>query len=264
MRRAVLAAVVSLGLTWSVVPSRAAGQAFQGTIRFTVHDEAGRTTEITQLSKPGKTAFMAAESGKPGGGMIVDSTAGTMTILNAEEKTYTVINLAMMRQMMQGLAGMAKGMPGMTHRGADSAGHPEGPKGTITPTGRSEVVAGVTCQVYAYQGTNDGKHQTGEVCLARGVGMMLNGGIGDMAGMMGMQQQRQTMQQRIQGWGPLATMLAQGYGLLKATNFENGQPKGSMVVTALQRGPPADAAFQPPAGYTEKAMGDMLGGGRRH
>lgn len=262
MRRAVLAGAVSLGLAWSGLQTGvAAAQAFQGMIRFTVHDEGGRTTEITQYSRPGKTAFMAAETGKTGGGMIVDSTAGTMTIVDGEHKTYTVINLAAMQQMMQGMAGMARGMQGMTHRGTDSAAG-TGPKGTITPTGRSEVVAGVTCQVYAYDGTNEGKHETGEVCLAKGAGMMVGGNImGQMPGMGGMAgMQRQSMQQRLQAWGPLGTMLTQGYGILKATNYENGKPKGSMEVTAFQRGAPPDAAFQPPAGYTEKSMGGMMGG----
>jgi uncharacterized protein DUF4412 len=258
MRRAVLAGAVTLGLAWSGLrPSAAAAQVFQGMIRFTVHDENGRTTEITQLSKTGKTSFMAAESGKPGGGLIMDSTAGTMTMVDGEHKTYTVVNLVAMQQMMKGMAGMAKGM----QRGSesDAAG---GPKGTITATGRSEVVAGVTCQVYAYEGTNNGTHDTGEVCLAKGAGLMVGGDVmGQMPGMMGMQ--RQTMQQRLQEWGPLGTMLTQGYGVLKATNYEDGKLKGSLEVTAFQRGAPPDAAFHPPAGFTQKSMGDMMGGGRR-
>ena len=260
MRRAVLAGAVSLGLAWSgLQPRMATAQATQGMIRFIVHEEDGHTTEVTQLSRPGKTSFMAAQSGKPGGGMIVDSTAGTMTVINGEEKAYTVINMAMMQQMMQGMAGMARGM---AHRGGDSTAQAEARKGTITPTGRSEVVAGVTCQVFAYEGTNEGKRQTGEVCLARGAGLMVAGSM-NLPGMFGMQQ-RQSMQQRLQEWGPLGTMLAQGYGLLKATNYEDGKLKGTLEVTALQRGPAPESAFQPPAGFTEKSMGDMMGGGRRH
>lgn len=263
MRRVVLAGAVSLGLAWSgLQPGVAAAQAFQGMIRFTVHDENGRTTDITQLSRPGKTSFIAAETGKPGGGMIVDSTAGTMTVIDNEQKTYMVINLAAMQQMMQGMAGMARGMQGNTQRGSDDVAPP--PKGTVKATGRSEVVAGVTCEVYAYDGTSSsGKHETGEVCLAKGVGLMANGTLtGQLPGMMGMRQ-RESIQQRLQAWGPLGTMLTQGYGILKATNVENGKPNGSLVVTALQRGAPPDAAFQPPAGYKEKSMGDMMSGGRR-
>jgi uncharacterized protein DUF4412 len=258
MRRAVLAGAVTLGLAWSGLrPSAAAAQAFQGMIRFTVQEENGRTMEITQFSRPGKSSFTAVESGKPGGGMIIDSSAGTMTIIDGQEKTYTVINLAMMQQMMQGMAGMARGM----QRG-NSADEPA-PKGTITPTGRSEVVAGVTCQVYSYDGTSsNGKHETGEVCLAKGAGVMVGGQIpGQMPGMMGMQQ-RQSMQERLKAWGPLGTLLSQGYGVLRATNNEDGKPNGSLVVTAFQRGAPPEASFQPPAGYKEKSMGDMMGGRR--
>jgi hypothetical protein len=185
-----------------------------------------------------------------------------MTVIDNDKKTYTVINLAAMQQMVQGMAGMAKGMQGMLHHGADSSAD-HTPKGTVTPTGRSEVVAGITCQVFAYDGTNDGKHQTGEVCLAKGVGLMAGGGMGAFPGMMG-QQARQSMQQRLTAWGPMGAMLSQGYGILKATSNEDGKPKGSMEVTALQRGAPPDAAFAPPAGYTEKKMDGMMGGPRNH
>lgn len=259
MRRAVLAGAITLGLAGAGLRP-AAAQAFQGTIRFTVKDEAGRPTEITELVRPGKTSFMTTESGRPGGGMIVDSTAGTMTIIDAGEKSYTVINLAFMQQMMKGMAGMARGMQGA---GSDPDARANSPKGTITPTGRSEVVAGVTCQVYAYDATDNGRHETGDVCLAKGAGVMVGGEIaGQMPGMMGMRQ-RQSMQQRLVSWGPLGTMLSQGYGILKATNYENGKLNGSLEVTAFQRGAPPDAAFQPPAGYSEKSMADMMGGARR-
>lgn len=260
MRRAVFAGAITLGLAWSGLgPSTAAAQRFQGVIRFTVHDENGRTTEITQYARPGKSSFIAAESGKPGGGLIVDSTAGTLTMIDGEHKTYTVVNLVAMQQMMKMMPGMARGMQGTQRGTADADG---GPKGTITATGRSEVVAGVTCQVYAYDGTNNGKHDTGEVCLAKGAGLMAGGdALGQMPGLMGMQ--RESMQQRLQAWGPLGTMLAQGYGILKGTNYEDGKLKGRLEVTAFQRGAPPDAAFHAPAGYTEKTMGDMMGGGRR-
>lgn len=257
MRRAVLAGAISLGLAGSALrPETAAAQRFQGMMRFTVHDENGRTTEITELAKAGKTSFMAAESGKPTGGMIVDSTAGTMMYVDGENKTYTVINLA----MLQGMASMMKGMPRAGGMNADSSSDI---KGTITPTGRSEVVAGVKCQVYTYDATNNGRHGTGEVCLAKGVGLMAGGDpLSALPGVMGMQQ-RQMFQQRLRQWGPFGTLLAQGYGILKATNYENGKLQGSMEVTAFQPGAPPDAAFQPPAGYAEKSAGDMMGG-RRH
>ena len=260
MRRHVLVGAVALGLAGSgFLPRAAAAQRFQGMIRFTIHDEDGKTTEVTQFAAPGRSSFMAMEQGKAGGGMIVDSSAGTMTFVNGEDKSYTVLNLAMMQGMMQGMAGMMKNMP---HDQNDAAGEGArgGPKGTLTATGRSEVVAGIRCQVYAYDGTDEGKHETGEVCLAKGAGMMVGGETPQvMPGLMG-QRMRETMQQRLAEWGPLGGMLAQGYGILKGTNYENGKLKGSMEVTAFQPGAPPASAFQPPAGYKAKSMSQMMGG----
>jgi uncharacterized protein DUF4412 len=254
MRRAMLACTVTLGLAWSARTAQA--QAFQGMLSFTVHDADGKTTEVTEYTKPGKSSLLAHETGKAAGGLIVDSAAGTMTVVDGEKKTYTVINMAAMQQMMQGFAGMAKGLANMAHRGAaDSAEH-HGPKGTITPTGRTEVVAGVTCQVYSYEGDNNGHHETGEACLAKGVGLMAGGSFPGMGAMgpMGMQQRQMFQQRMTEQYGSMGELLAQGYGILKGTSFEDGKPKGSMEVTAIQRGAPPDAMFAPPAGYTEKQM----------
>lgn len=254
MRRAVLACTMALGLAASARIAQA--QAFQGMMSFTVHDDNGKTTEITQYTKPGRSAFIAHETGKSGGGFIVDSAAGTMTMLDGDKKTYTVINLAMMQQMMSGFMGMAKGMAGQHH---DANSDHEKPNGTVTPTGRTEVVAGVTCAVYAYEGTNNGHHQTGEACLAKGVGLMAGGSIPGM-NMMGpmAQMQRQSMQSRLMEWGPVGTLIAQGYGILKASSQEDGKQKTTIEVTQIQRGAPPDAMFAPPAGYTEKQM-PMMG-----
>jgi Domain of unknown function (DUF4412) len=259
MRRGVLVGAVSLGLVVSgFLPRTVAAQRFQGLIRFTAHDENGKTTEITQLAAPGKSSFMVVEQGKAPGGMIVDSSAGTVTFVNGEDKSYSVLNLAMMQGMMQGMAGMMKNMP---HNQNDASGdaHQDKPTGTLSATGRSETVAGVRCQVYAYDGTDEGKHETGEVCLAKGAGMMVGGETPQLfPGMMG-QRMHASMQQRLAAWGPLGAMLAQGYGIMKGTNYENGKLKGSMEVTAFQPGVPSAAAFQPPAGYKAKSMSDMMG-----
>lgn len=251
MRRAMLACTVALGLAWSARTTQA--QVFQGMLSFTVHDDNGKTTEVTQYTKAGKSAFLAHETGKSGGGFIVDSVAGTMTMVDGDKKTYTVINMAAMQQMMQGMAGMMKGMQNMRH-GADTSEH-HGPKGTVTPTGRTEVVAGVTCAVYTYEGNENGHHQTGEACLAKGVGLMAGGSFPGM-GLLGPMatQQRQSMQERLTEWGPVGTLIAQGYGILKASSQEDGKPKTTLLVTAIQRGAPPDAMFAPPAGYTEKQM----------
>ena len=263
MRRAVLAGAVSLGLAWSGLQTGvAAAQAFQGMIRFTVHDEGGHTTEITQLLQAREDrASWPRRRARPGGGMIVDSTAGTMTIVNAEEKTYTVINLAMMQQMMQGMAGMARGI-GMTHRGSDSTAETEaqgddhshrthrGRRGRDLPglclrrdgPGQARDGRGLSRQGRGA----DGRREHHGRCPA-------SGGCGSNASRCSNGCRRGDRS---------GTMIAQGYGLLKATNYEDGKLKGTLEVTALQRGAAPESAFQPPAGFTEKSMGDMMGGRR--
>lgn len=261
MRRTVIAGVLTTGMVLGAV-RQAPAQAFAGTAHYTIHDENGKTNMITIATKPGHYAVQfTGEDGKAGQ-LIVDSAAGTTTFVSSEDKSYYVIT----KEMMQGMASMMSGMAGMMRRhGADSSkGDSDEPKPTITPGGTS-VVAGISCQVFHYV-ANDDKHTTGDVCLAKGVGMGLfnMNPFGGMMGGMGMrQQERRGIQDRLGRMGQVGQMLQQGYGILKATSFEDGKPKGSIEVTSVDRGMPPAAAFAPPPGYTEKNMGDMMRGGRR-
>jgi len=238
-------------------------QGFTGTAHYTIQNENGQTNNMTVATKPGHYAVQfTGEDGKAGE-LIVDSAVGTTTFVSSEDKSYIVIT----KEMMQGMAGMMSGMASMMRRhGADSSkSDSDAPKATVTRTG-SSVVAGIPCEVYHYDAMNDNKHVTGDVCLAKGVGMGLMNlnPFGGMMGGMGMQQrqERRGLQDRLRQMGQVGVLLQQGYGILRATNNEDGKPKGSIEVTAIDRGAPPDAAFQPPPGYKEKSMGDM-GGGRR-
>lgn len=248
MRRTVQAVAVSLGLAASgLLPGRASAQGFVGTIHYTIRDDEGKTTTIVQMTKPGKVSTQFTEAGKTFA-IIVDSTTGNMTMVNGNERSYVVFSRAMMQQMQGMMQGMMRG------RGAPDASR--APQGTVTRTGRTQVVAGVSCEVYVYEGVEDGKRQTGEVCLAKGFSnTIFTGDMGIMGG-----RRDPGLQDRLRAWGPLGSLLAQGYGFLKITNNEDGKPKGSVEVTAIERGAPPDAMFQPPAGYTEKSMGDMMSG----
>ena len=259
MRRAVLAGVLATGMVLGA-GQVAVAQAFTGTMHFTIHDENGKATNLTQATKPGHSAILYTDAGKTAE-FILDSAAGTTTIVSSEDSSYFVIT----KEMAQMAGGMMSGMAGMMrHRGMDSSAADDEPKATITPAGTS-VVAGISCQLFHYVG-NDDKHSTGDVCLAKGVGLGL-AGTNPMAGVMGgmgmQQRERRGLQDRLKRMGQVGVMLQQGYGILKATNFENGSPKGSIEVTSVERGAPPAAAFAPPPGYKEKSMGDMMGGGRR-
>jgi hypothetical protein len=158
-----------------------------------------------------------------------------------------------MQKMMSGMAESMKDMP------ESSAAEEKGPKGTLKATGRSETVAGVKCQDYTFDGTQEGKHMTGEACLAKGAGLMVGGDVGGMLpGPMGVRQ-RAAMHKRLIEMGPIGELLAQGYGIMKATTNEDGKFAGSMEVTAYQPGVAPESAFEPPAGFTKKEMPGMMG-----
>lgn len=252
MRHTIQTLTVTVGLAASGLLPRSASAQFSGSITYTMRDDHGKTSTVVQLTRPGKVSTQFTGEGHTFT-LIVDSAAGTTTMVNGEDKTYIVIDRATMQQMMQGMQGM---MQGMSHR----RGNPEttpAQHGTVTRTGTA-VVAGVSCEVYAFDGTEDGKRQSGEVCLAKGIGS------GIFSGDMGFMGPRRSpgLEERLRAWGPLGNLLAQGYGFLKITSNEDGRPKGSVEVTAIERGAPPVALFQPPAGYTQKSMGDMMG--RRH
>lgn len=247
MQRSMLAGAVTIGFAMGgLVPAVGSAQAFEGVIHYTVRDDAGKTTEIVQASRHGMTRFGAIENGRESG-MIVDSIAGTVTFVDGKNKTYMVIP----RQMMDQMRGMTRGMMGNMRRQAQS--DDEHPSGKVTPTGRTEVVAGVRCEVWTYDGMEDGHHETGEACLAKGVGMLaMGGGMG--LGMLGGQEAQQALQQRYRNWGEVGNLLAQGYGILKAKSLRDGKPNGSIEVTSIERGAPGDDVFQPPAGYKRQSM----------
>jgi hypothetical protein len=253
MRRIVLAGAVSLAFVGGAMPpSQAPAQGFQGTMTMTMHDKNGSTAQITQVRRGSKSAMLMNDKGSAGG-VIVDTAAGTMTVLNASEKSYMVIPLGPMQKMMSGMAESMKDMP------ESSAAEEKGPKGTLKATGRSETVAGVKCQDYTFDGTQEGKHMTGEACLAKGAGLMVGGDVGGMLpGPMGVRQ-RAAMHKRLIEMGPIGELLAQGYGIMKATTNEDGKFAGSMEVTAYQPGVAPESAFEPPAGFTKKEMPGMMG-----
>jgi len=245
MRRGSRADGVTVGLALcGLVPGLASAQAFEGVVRYTVHSEAGKTVDIVQMSKHGKLRQQYTSDGKRFE-TITDSAAGTMTIVNSEERTYIVLRREMMEQAPQGL----RGTP------ADTTGKPEQPLGTVTRTNRTETVAGVTCDVYAYEGVENGKRETGELCVAKDVGALFTvGGLGSMS-----MARQPSMQERLRSWGPLGDLLARGHAILKITRNVNGAPVAAVLVTAIERRPLGDDQFRPPADYREVTVG----GGRR-
>ena len=84
------------------------------------------------------------------GEVVMDGDAHTEMMIMPQQKQYMLIPQSMMDAMKDR---------------ADS-----GVKFTFSKTGRTETVAGVSCQVVHVSGTKAGKPQEGDMCVAKGVG----------------------------------------------------------------------------------------------
>src|SRR5579863_8784364 len=178
-----------------------------------------------QLANPGES-----------GAMVMDGAAHTRMMVMDQQQKYIVVP--------ESMAGAMDGMG----KGADAA---NAPKFTFTKTGRTETVAGVSCQVIHGTGTSNGKAVEGDMCVAKGAG--INPATwAHLGGRMGAGNSP---------WGAVSDELGPGNGILKLTASSAGQPGFSFEATKIDRSPVSDDAFSPPAGYTQVQMPGGMGGG---
>ena len=242
---------VSITLVCAIVASagaavRPAGAQVNGTVTMRRYGENGTTSTFTETRKGHKIRFDAPEEkgergGFGGGAFIVDDDAHVTTILMPERKQYMQITAAD-AQRFGDMARMRAGEQG----GRSDASPPDF---KIEKTGRTEVVAGVKCDIYHASGTHDGKLEQGEVCIAEGAGFTpfdMGGGA-----MMGRMNRASRDVPQVQEFREL---LRGDRGIMKVWRIENGKPMVEMEVTKVDRSAPSDATFQPPPDYTKFEM----------
>jgi len=204
-----------------LLPARAAAQ-FEGVITIAVHDKQDGNMTLTQWTMGNKYRLDMDQGSQDGDGPGV----ATM-ILNHDAKTVTMVMYAQQMYMTSP----------MTAPKPQAAGKDEEDMGKLTSTGRTETVAGVSCEVYHGVTTEGGKQQEGDICFAKGVGFMpaLMSGAGAMGeGMRGLYAKI--------GVPP-------GSGIMKVTSYVQGKPYVDMEVTKVDRRALSASDFQPPVGY---------------
>lgn len=216
----------------------AAAQGFEGTVTWEMGPKA------RQMSQTYKGTKVRTEMGGPRGRqgvMIMDASTKTMTMLMPDEKMYMVMS-------MEDMAGQM-----------EDQGKPKTPK--LTDTGKSETIAGKTCQVYRYA-EDTGKPETLEMCVAKGMGFFMGGGEGGpMGGMRG------------RGEGPNLTAIAgnpewarrykDGFFPLRISKVAGDKVTPEMVATQVEAKSIDASAFAVPEGFTEMKMPGGMGMPRR-
>lgn len=199
----------------------AAAQGFQGVMQFVSyenHTDAPDT--LTQFTKGSKIRFEGM--GKGGGAMIMDG--NNRLILMPDQKKYMVMPM-----------------------NADKFDHKptEMKKGTAVRTGKTETVAGIPCEIWHYTGAKeDGTPETGDACLAKGAGLMINRLAGG-----------RMAQYFAQGGAAFGEALASGMGIMKATS----DGKVALVAIKAQATSVPDAMFVAPSDYTPVDLSKMGG-----
>lgn len=232
-----------------VGPSTVAAQgAFEGMVVGTMSLPDGKVAPFRYYQLGSRTRQEYSMEGHSVA-MILDGTTGDMTSIMPEQKKYMVINLRSasgpMRQMVEAMGG---------RRGNKAA---DFSKMKVTPTGRRETIAGIACEHYLFENTEDQDHTQLDICGATGLGFM--GMAGQTSSMM------PSTVALLRAQNPeLARLARQGFFPLKMIIPDRQHPDKALVwtVTQINRRRPDVALFQPPAGYTKIELPGM-GGGRQ-
>jgi hypothetical protein len=214
---------------------------FNGVITFKTMSSSGRADTVTQMTK-GRRVRLDGFGGRDGS-MIIDNEAKRIMIIQPERKQYMTMTEEDAKQMQAMMGPMMERMkhqrPGASER-----------KFNFTKTGKTETVAGVPCEVYHGEVVGaDKEKDEGEACVATGVGFALADLTFNNPMLMGRDSDRFEQYRQLVGANK---------GILKASRLENGKPQNDLEAIKIEKTTVPDSMFQPPAGYTEVRMADMM------
>jgi hypothetical protein len=217
------------------------GAAFEGTVTAKMFSEK-HPMEIRYAIKGSRTRFeaMLSEGSAQTGVMLMDMSSGTQTTLIPQSKTYMTVNWREMAEEMT----------------KDAGKNTSGDFPKVTSTGKTETIAGITCQHWLL-----GEKQDMDMCLAKGMGFFgfggQSGGILDKLKNLAL---REKFKAQLDANPEFAKFVESGAFPLKMDKIENGQSKTIMEVTSIERKSLDDSLFTVPADYKKMEIPGMMGG----
>jgi hypothetical protein len=165
---------------------------------------------------------------------LMDLSSGEVTTLFPKTKTYMAMSGGEKAQEMAKEAGNAP---------------IDFPK--VTSTGKTETIAGVTCEHWLIGDKMD-------MCVAKGLGYYGGGGSSGILDKLKNLALRDKIKAQLDANPEFAKFVEGGAFPLKMTNIENGQSKTIMEVTAVERKSLDDSLFTVPADYKKMGIPRML------
>jgi hypothetical protein len=212
------------------------GSPFEGTVtaRMSGGDQ---SAEIRYAIKGSRTRLemMASKDSSKTAVMLMDMSSGTQTTLIPQSKMYMTINWGEVAEEITKNAGK----------------DPSGNFPKVTPTGKTETVAGLSCEHWLL-----GDKQDTDMCLAKGMGYFGFGGQSD-GGILGKLKNlamREKFKAQLDANPEFAKFVEGGAFPLKMDHVENGQTKTIMEVTSIERKSLDDSLFTVPADYKKMEL----------
>jgi hypothetical protein len=215
----------------------AQASAFEGIVVYKMSGS-GDNTEMTQMYKGTKSRTEINSKGQAAA-MIMDASNGsmTMTTLMPAQKMYMTMDLAKMGAALRGF-GAGKD----DQRGRQGGAPGQAP--SIKATGRTETVAGYTCEWYVM-----GEKEESQVCAAKGLGFFMYGqspmgrGAGSMDALAGLGAN-----------ADIVKLFKDGFFPLKMAQNRGGKTQVVMEATKVEKKTLDASLFVPPPDYTEMKM----------
>jgi hypothetical protein len=242
MHQRTMAYALALAAALSAPRGAGAQGTFEGLVVGTMSLPDGKVVPFRYYQLGSRTRQEYTAEGRTAA-MVFDGTTGDMMSIMPDQKKYMVMNL---RSTSGPMRRLGEGLGGGGHKAPDFS------KMKVTPTGQHETIAGIPCDHYLFQNTEDQDAQPIDMCGATGIGFM------GMAGQANSMMPSTVALLRSQN-PELARIARQGFFPLKMTFSEREHPdrKSVWVVTQIDRRRPDAALFQPPAGYTELKIPGM-------
>ena len=232
----------------SVPSSAVRGGEFEGIIAMKIEGENQKGAEMTYFLKGQHTRIetKAAESPEGQAVMLWDLEAAKMTTLIPSRKMYMTMDL---KETAEGLKGATKEMK--KSEGEEEAKFPK-----LTPTGKTETIAGYSCEHWLM-----GEKQEIDMCVAKGLGYFgmggqTGGGFGSAKNLMF----NPKLLAAAAAHPEWVKFLQGGAFPLKLTAMKDGKAQMTMEATRIERKALDDSLFTIPPDYKELNMQNLMGG----